>query len=220
MASPMALIMSFYLLYCALDIWTQGVSAKRYRADFDPHLSPSGTSLKSGEKAAISVSPVVCLIFTAAASNGRCVRAAIHHLSDQLLEPFGQKIGIFNRQCIRFLLRFPPDDIVDKFGIASIRDAVWTFRSFFKGLGYSRLTAGPAADVSDAGNDVRRNPFNEVLTSVFGRYVNGVGRWFANGQAVGNRRPALAQLVGKNFQDIVHLIICYVHVASPLLAVV
>jgi hypothetical protein len=72
MASPMALIMSCYLLCCALDIRIQGVSIPE---DKGPILTLVyrlvGISLKPRKKSAVDVSPVVCAIFTAASSNGR-----------------------------------------------------------------------------------------------------------------------------------------------------
>jgi hypothetical protein len=65
----MALIMSCYLLYCALDIRTQGVSAPDERGPILTLIYRLMIIPENRKKAAVDVSPVIRVIFTAAASN-------------------------------------------------------------------------------------------------------------------------------------------------------
>jgi len=61
--------MSCYLLYCALDIRTQGVSAPDDKWPILTLIYRLMIIPENRKKAAVDVSPVVRVIFTAAASN-------------------------------------------------------------------------------------------------------------------------------------------------------
>lgn len=119
-----------------------------------------------------------------------------------------------------FLCGFTTDDIVDECVIAGVRDYIPVIGFLSEAFGHCRFTVALTAAISDAGDDVGRNSVDEVLPRAIGRCGDDVRIRFASGQAFRNRRPELVELVGVDFEDIVHLIIRYVHVTPPLMPVV